>query len=329
MRARRWTVGVDFGGTTIKVGCVTEPGTVARKVVLSTRDYATPSAFVEGLHGAIKRLAAERGLATTHLSGVGVGAPGLVDGERGVIHRLVNVPGGWRRIPLRERLEQRLRRPCAVDNDANMMALGEWRFGAGRGTRHSVYLTLGTGVGGGLVVNGRLVRGASGSAGELGHMVIRPNGPRCACGSRGCLEALVGTSAIIRRARQALRTGRARILAGLAKRHDGPLSPELVSRAAQAGDRAARRIWEDVGDELGLGLSNLVNLLNPERIVIGGGMAKAWPHFAARLVTTIRRCAFDVPAKAVKVVRAQLGDDAGIVGSAMLVREQTTTTWPR
>ena len=321
MTVRKWTVGVDFGGTNIKIGCVTKHGTVARKVVLFTRDYATPRKFVDGVQRAIERLATPLGLARVRLCGVGVGVPGLVDGERGVIHRLVNVPGGWPRVPLRQRLEQRLRCPCAVENDANVMALGEWRFGAGRGTRHSVYLTLGTGVGGGLVINGSLVRGATGSAGEIGHLVIRPGGPRCACGARGCLEALVGTTAILRRARRAIRGG-SRLLAGLAAHHDDVLSPELVSRAARAGDRAAIRLWQDIGEELGVALSNLVNLLNPERIVIGGGVAKAWPYFAPQLMTTIRRCAFKVPATAVKVVRAQLGDEAGIVGGAVLVWEQ-------
>ncbi|MBI3319864.1 MAG: ROK family protein [Candidatus Omnitrophica bacterium] len=316
-----WTVGVDFGGTNIKIGRVTEHGTVAGKVTLSTRDHATPLKFVDGLERAIQRLAAQPGVTRNRLRGVGVGAPGLVDGERGAIHRLVNVPGGWRRVPLRRLLEQRLHCPCAVDNDVNVVALGEWRFGAGRGTRHSVYLTLGTGVGGGLVVNGSLVRGATGSAGEIGHMVIRPDGPPCMCGARGCLEALVGTTAILRRAKRAIRQG-SRRLARLAAQHDGVLSPELVCQAACAGDRAAIRLWQEIGEELGIGLSNMINLLNPERIIIGGGVAKAWPYFAPRLMTTIHRCAFEVPAAAVNIVRTRLGDEAGIVGGAVLVWEQ-------
>lgn len=322
MGLQGWTIGVDFGGTNIKVGAVTARGVVARHVVLAAREHATPEAFALGLEGAIRRLAETLGFSAGRIRGVGVGAPGVIDGERGVIHRLVNVPGGWRGVALKRLLERRLRRRCAVDNDVNVVALGEWRAGAGRGTRHSVYLTLGTGVGGGVVANGALVRGVSGSAGEIGHTVIRPDGPRCACGARGCLEALIGTPAIVRRARAAIRGG-SRILARLAAR-EGAVTPVVVSRAAAAGDRAARRIWDEAGFHLGLSLSNLINLLNPERIVVGGGVARAWPWFAPRMRLTIRRTAFRVPARACRVVRSALGDEAGIIGGAILVWEQTS-----
>ena len=318
--ARRWTIGVDFGGTNIKVGCVAN-GVVVRTVVLATAAHPTPAAFLHGVEGAIERLCAGVRISRAQVGGVGVGVPGLVDGARGVIHRLVNVPGGWPKVPLRQLLEQRLRLRCAVDNDVNVVALGEWRFGAGRGTRDSVYVTLGTGVGGGLIINGALARGATGSAGEIGHTTIQLDGPRCACGGRGCLEALVGTSAIIRGATQAIRSG-SRQLADAARRHEGRLSPEAVSRAASRGDRAALRIWRDVGCALGVAMANVINLLNPERIVIGGGVAKAWPWFAPHLRATIRAHAFEVPANACKVVKAALGDRAGILGAALLVWEQ-------
>jgi len=321
MRGRGWTVGVDFGGTNIKVGVVTSTGRVTRSLVLSTRDHATPSRFVEGLDEAIRRLARSEGVRRSRLRGVGVGAPGLMDGERGVITRLVNVPGGWPGLPLARLLERRLGCPCAVDNDVNVVALGEWRYGAGRGTRHSVYLTLGTGVGGGLVIDGKLLRGAAGSAGEIGHTVIDPGGPPCACGSRGCLEARIGTAAILRRARQAMRDG-SRTLRRLAAQQGGRLSPALLSRAAGAGDPAARRIWRDVGVALGIALSNVMNLLNPERIVIGGGVANAWRWFSPSMRATVRRRAFAAPRRVCRIVRASLGDRAGIVGGAILVWEQ-------
>ena len=322
MGRREWTVGVDFGATNIKVGLVSRQGKVVANLILLTREHVTPAAFVDGVHQAIERLASRVGARRAQVRGVGVGAPGLIDARRGIVHQLVNVRGGWRGVPLRRVLERRLRVPCAVDNDVNVVALGEWKFGAGKGTRHSVYLTLGTGVGGGLVMNGQLVRGASGSAGEIGHMVIRPNGPRCACGNRGCLESMVGTAAILRKARRAIRARRRGILARLATREQGRLTPALVSRAARAGDQAARRIWQELGEDLGLALANLVNLLSPQRIVIGGGMARAWPYFAPRLMATIRELAFEVPANACRIVRATLLDHAGIVGGAVLVWEQ-------
>lgn len=318
MGLREWTIGVDFGATNIKIGCVTPRGRVVRSLVLPARTHATPQTFLNGVEGAMDHLCAQLSIRRSQVRGVGVGVPGLVDGSRGVIYRLVNVPGGWPGVPLRRLLERRLRCLCAIENDVNAVALGEWRFGAGRGTRHSVYVTLGTGVGGGLVVDGRLVRGITGAAGEIGHTGVQLNGPRCACGRRGCLEAFVGTAGIVRRARQAIRAG-SRRLTHLAIRHGGNISPELVSQAARAGDRAARDIWQEVGYYLGAALANVVNLLSPERIVIGGGVANAWPWFGGRLRTTIRDLAFTVPASACQIVRAQLGDDAGIIGGAMLI----------
>ncbi len=309
--------GVDFGGTNIKLGLVTREGRVIAQRMLLTRQHAQPRTFVEGLTAAFTALTRAT---RSRLRGVGIGAPGLIDARRGAIFQLVNVPGGWRGVRLGSLVERRLGCPCAVDNDANVVALGEWSFGAGRGTQHSVCVTLGTGVGGGLVMNGRLVRGAIGSAGEIGHTSIALTGPPCACGRRGCLEAFVSTRAILRRARRAIRGG-ASVLRSLVAR-EGTLTPEVVARAAASGDRAARQIWQEVGVSLGRGLANVINLLNPERVVLGGGVAKAWRFFAPSMHATLDVYAFDAPLNAVRVVRAQLGDRAGIIGGACLAWER-------
>ena len=300
----QWTIGVDFGGTNIKVGLVDAKGRVAHARLLSSNGIGRPAMFVEAVSRAVESLAQMRGLRPARLRGIGVGAPGPVDARRGVVHELVNVRG-WHDVPLRRLLAQRLRCRCAIDNDANLCALGEWRFGAGRGARALVGVTLGTGVGGGLILDGRPYRGAAGSAGEIGHTVIDAGGPRCACGRRGCLEAHVGTAAILAMARRA----------GLR----GVLTPALVSQAARRGKAGAKRVWAEVGGWLGLGLANIVNLLNPDRIVIGGGVANAWPFFAPSLLRTVRREAMDVPAREARIVRAALGGRAGIVGAAVLV----------
>ncbi len=255
------------------------------------------------------------------LCGVGIGVPGLTDARRGVVHLLTNV-AGWRNVPLAQRMTRRLGLPVFVDNDANLFTLGEWRFGAGRGARHLVGLTLGTGVGGGLVINGALDRGASGTAGELGHSIIDPGGRRCGCGGRGCLETLVGTAAILELARRAVRR-RAGRLRTLVRQARGRITPELVCNAAQRGDASALAIWRTVGQTLGLGVAGLVNLLNPDRVIIGGGVAGAWVWFAPSLIATVRQRAMSVPARAVRIVRAHLGDSAGIVGAAALVWEQS------
>jgi len=322
LRSRFPTVGIDFGGTNIKLGLVSFEGRVLASDVLPTQAFLNPQALIDGLHARTMALAAGLGVRRpTRFAGAGIGAPGLIDVRRGVVHQLVNVPGRWREVPLGPRLGARLGCRCVVDNDANVVALGEWRFGAGRGARDGVYVTLGTGVGGGLVVNDRLVRGASGSAGEIGHTIVRAGGAACACGGRGCLEAYLGTTALVRTAARLARSGRSPALARFV-RHGDALSPSLISRAAAAGDPAARRVWQEFGRLLGLGLSSLVNALNPERIVIGGGIAKAWPWFIADTREALAEQAFAVSARAARIVRAALGSHAGIIGGAALVWEQ-------
>ncbi len=315
-----WTLGVDFGGTNIKFGIVGSTGRVHAARVLSSRGIGRPAAFIEAVADTAEDLARSVGLRPSQLRGIGVGAPGPVDVERGIVYSMVNVPG-WRDVPLARQLARRLRCRCVVDNDVKLFTLGEWRFGAGRGAQHLIGLTLGTGVGGGLLLNGSLYRGCAGSAGELGHMVIDPSGPRCGCGARGCLEAHIGTAAILRLARQAA-ARRAGPLRALLRQAKGRLTPELVSRAARAGDRGAQQVWQEVGRALGVGMANLVNLLNPERIVIGGGVANAWPLFAPVARRTLAAQAMAVPARRVRLMPAQLGNHAGIVGAAVLIWSQ-------
>ncbi len=313
----RWTIGVDFGGTTIKCGLVNDQGRVIRSQVLPSPQYGPPEPFLNGMSQTIIRLLSSAGLSMSRLRGLGIGAPGLVETQRGLVHTLVNVPG-WRDVPLAAELQRRLQLPVFVDNDVNVMALGEQRFGAGQGVWHFICLTLGTGVGGGLILDGQLYRGARGAAGELGHMMVNPRGRRCACGANGCLEAQIGTAAILSAARRAVRAG-AQPLGRLAHQAHGQLTPALVVQAARGGDIAARHLWSEVGRWLGLGLASLINLLNPERIIIGGGVANAWPFFAPMMRKTIRSQALDVSEHTVRVVRAQLADRAGILGAAVLV----------
>jgi len=317
MSRRGWAIGVDFGGTNIKAGLVSRGGEVIVSRVLSSNAYGSPSRFVEGVRDIAASLARETSLRISQLDGVGVGVPGLIDAQRGTVRMLVNVPG-WRDVPLQRRLERAMGVRCIVDNDANAVTLGECRFGAGRGSRQLIGVTLGTGVGGGLVLSGTVYRGAFGSAGELGHTVIVDGGERCRCGSRGCLEAYVGTAAILRLTRAALRRSRG-ALRPLAAQAHGRLTPALVSEAARRGDAAAKRVWQEVGRRLGIGLSSAVNLLNPDRIVIGGGIANAWAFFAPALRRALARQALPAAVQRVRVVRARLGNHAGVVGAAVLV----------
>ena len=277
-------------------------------------------AFLDAVTEAIKQLAASVSISPSRLAGVGIGAPGLIDAKRGLVHHLVNV-AGWREVPLAATLSRRLHCRCAVDNDVNLITLGEWRAGAGRGVNNLVCLTLGTGVGGGIVMGGRLQRGVSGSAGEIGHTVLDPKGRVCACGNRGCLESFVSTRPILRQARGLLQRGDRRLSRAIAQ-NGGRLTPEVVSRVAATGGRAAQEIWNTLGFWLGVGIGNIVNALNPERVIIGGGVSQAWVRFIPAFRRSFRKVAMQVPARAATVTRAKLGDTAGIIEASMLIRER-------
>jgi glucokinase len=314
----RWTAGVDLGGTNIKVGLVGPAGQVAHASELPASGLRTPKDFVDVIDASIARSLAAVRAPERALTGVAVGVPGPVDAERGLVHTLVNLPG-WREVPLKRLLESRFKRPCAVDNDANLIALAEWKLGAGRGSRFMAGLTLGTGVGGGFVFNGLLYRGVGGSAGEVGHTVIDPDGPACGCGARGCLEAHIGTAAILRMGRGALTRSRGALRRLVAAEAQGRLTPKLLSQAARSGDAEARKVWQVFGRYLGLGLANLINVLNPDRIVIGGGVSGAWPLFAPAMRAAIDSQALEAPAREVRITQATLGNHAGILGAAVLL----------
>ena len=183
-------------------------------------------------------------------------------------------------------------------------------------------LTLGTGIGGGLILDGVMCRGARGAAGELGHMVIDPRGHRCGCGRQGCLEAYVGTAEILRKGHRLLHRASTPLRAAV-RQSGGRLSPQLLSEAARDGDPGARRLWKEIGQALGIGLANVVNLLNPDRIVVGGGVANAWRWFAPTMRKVVRKEAIGISARSARIVRARLGNRAGIVGAAVLVWDET------
>lgn len=293
----RFTIGIDFGATQVKLGAVDKKGNILTKKVIKTPRNIPPREFI----GVAKRETQLllKTLGRSNCLGIGIGVPGLVDFSRGVVLYLVNVKG-WKNVPLARDLKQAVRLPVYVDNDVNAMTLGELAFGAGRGCRDLVCLTLGTGVGGGIVINGNLYRGATHSAGEMGHVVIEENGKECACGGKGCVEAYIGNQQIV-----ALTQGRFG-------------SPKALSDAASQGDPIAISIWRQVGIHLGVALTSVVNLLNPEKIVIGGGVANAGELLFYFVRQTVKERAMKGPADSVRIVKAQLGEDAGIVGAAVL-----------
>ncbi len=252
---------------------------------------------------------------------VGIGVPGPVDLNRGILIEPPNL-SELHQFPLRDFLERRIPFPLVLENDANAFTLGEGWVGAARGARHYCGVTLGTGVGGGVVVNGEMLRGVDGFGGEVGHMVLNPEGPICGCGGRGCLEVFASGTGVRRMVLEAIeREGHKGLLKEETKDSE-KLTSEEVFRAAERGDELAQRVFQEMGRYLGLGLVNLTNLFNPEKIVIGGKVSGAWNYFISQAREVLYQRAMRGQRERVEVVRAECGDDAGILGAAYAAMKQ-------
>ncbi len=319
---KNYAIGIDLGGTYTKLALVDVNGRIRRKAKLTTAAYKTKEALLSAIVSEISLILKENRLPLKGLAGVGIGVPGLVAFERGLVYNLTNVPG-WKNVRLKKILEAMLsalgaKIPVLVDNDVNLMALGESRFGAGRGAKDLVCVTLGTGVGGGIIIDGKLYRGASSAAGEIGHMPLKEEGLRCNCGSFGCLERYVGNRYIVDEIKDKIRSGQPTKIRELVKGDLSLVTPETISIAAKKKDALAIECWRRVGARIGVALSGVINLLNPEKIIIGGGMAEAGEVLFSAIRDTVNERALPVSRGAVKIVKAKLGNDAGIVGAAAL-----------
>ncbi len=313
-----WIVGVDIGGTNVVVGVVPRAG--GDPLALrseETRASRGPDAVVDDVVRMTKEVMEEalgrHGGTSDRVVGVGIGCPGPLDTERGLVLTTPNL--GWTDYPIRDRIAHRLGLPGALDNDANCATLGEWWQGAGRGVDHLVGVTLGTGIGGGLVLNGRLVRGACGTAGEFGHTTIDLTGRRCACGNYGCLEAYASGPNIAARAREGVEAGYESVLTDLVEGDLQRITAVTVYDALLKGDAYAQEVILETARVLGAGIANLVNMFNPEMVVIVGGVTRAGEHLFAPLRAEVRRRAFDVAVEACRIVPGQL-DAAGVIGAA-------------
>jgi len=315
----RLVAAVDLGGTKIRSVVVRDDGQILGVDQRATEAAEGPDGVIGRIVESVRAAVADAGLTLDGLVGIGVAAPGPIDFERGVIAEAPNLPG-WHDVPLAAILAERLGRTALLENDANAAAVGEWRFGAGRGSRHLIYLTISTGIGGGLILNGQLYRGANGSAGELGHVLIDESGPLDDCGMRGCLEILASGTAIARMAQEAVASSpQPSPLRSAADR--GELTAREVAEAAAAGDAAARDILARARHALAIGLANYINIFNPEVIVIGGGAANIWDGYIEPAFAEARRLAFTRSAATVRLVPAALGADSGALGVAALTLE--------
>jgi glucokinase len=318
-----FTIGVDLGGTNMRIAAVEHAGTPLETIAAATDVQAGRDHVLEEICAAVRRLG--RKFAAGHrLLGIGVGVPGIIDLESGTLHSAANLPG-WSDYPVRRELEARLQVPVALENDANCAALGEKWLGAGKGVDDLCMLTLGTGVGGGFVVQGKPWHGQMGMAGELGHMTVIPNGVPCGCGSRGCLEQYASATAIQRMALQAVAAGEAPGLARVAEQ-GLPLTAEAVFKCFQEDDPAARAIFDTVGMALGIALANLINALNLPMYIIGGGVAGAWPAFSPAMFRELNQRSIVFRAgqpekdrqKTTQIVPTSLHGNAGVLGAARL-----------
>jgi len=304
---------VDLGGTRLRVAVTDEGFRLSGRQEEATALPEGPEGVVRQIGRMMDRSLLDSGVAHARIRSVAVGSPGPLDAKLGVIHGAPNLTG-WTRVPLKRMLEERLDLPVAVVNDANAAALAEHRLGAGRGTRDFVYLTISTGIGGGVIVNGRPLEGASGTAGELGHTTIDRHGPVCKCGNIGCLEALASGTAIGERFQHGLQAGRR----SSASNWLGPeaASAADVTRAAQEGDLYALEVFTDAAEALGFGVLNCIHTFNPEVIALGGGVTHAGSLLFDPMMRIVERYAFPIPRGDVRIVPAELGDDVGLAGAA-------------
>ena len=330
-----YSIGVDLGGTNLRIAAVDDQGRLLEKVTLGTQVALGRDRVIDDMCQAIRDLSAKY-KSKAALQGIGIGVPGIIDMRTGMLRESPNLPG-WADYPVRSEIERRLGTRVILENDANSAALGEKWLGAARDVDDMAMLTLGTGVGGGLVLGGRIWHGMTGMAGEFGHITVEPEGVPCKCGNRGCLEQYASATAVVRMGREAIEAG-AQGLAGAASA-DPEFSAKAVYNLAIQGDEDARKIFRRVGRVLGIVIANLVNALNLRMYVVGGGVSSAWEAFSPSIFEELRRrsmvYAATAPAGNVGeqgasaqvesmsgtktiVTRALLGSDAGLYGAARL-----------
>jgi len=311
---------VDLGGTHIRAAVVNNSGQLLFREATATLAEGGPSVVIERIISVIDRLLSINRLTIKDFSAVSISAAGAIDMDAGVVTYSPNLPG-WRDIPLREMLQNHYHLPTYIIHDANAAVLAEHRYGAGKSARDIVYLTVSTGIGAGFILNGELYAGATGGAGEVGHMTVDMHGPRCTCGNYGCLEFLASGTAIARDASHRIEHGEQSSLQGILTR-DGKITAEDVSRAADTGDALASEVITQAAKYLGAGLTNIVNIFNPEMIIIGGGVARMGDKLLNPARQIVMQRAFPQSARTAKIVATELWDDVGLIGAAVYAFKQ-------
>lgn len=314
-----YVIGVDLGGTKIYTALASNKGDILAEIKIFTQASYGPEHVIRRIVRTVEQVQIKAGL-RGKVNALGIGAPGPLDPVRGIVYQAPNL--GWRDLPLKKILEDKTQIPAAIDNDANLAALGEHVFGAGRGVEDMVYVTVSTGIGGGLILGGKLYYGTGFGAGELGHMTVEPDGPKCRCGNRGCLEALASGTAMARQADEFIEQGRGRGILKIAGEKN-KVSSQIVAQAAAAGDQEALDILTAAGRYLGIALANIINILNPTLILLGGGAAQAGEPLWQAIRGELEKRALSAACQQAEIMPAALGQRSGLMGAiALAIRSQ-------
>ncbi|AZR72241.1 transcriptional regulator [Anoxybacter fermentans] len=309
---KKYVIGVDLGGTKILTAIADMEGKILNRVRVDTGADEPAENVIGRIIKTVNEVMEQVGATKDEVLRIGVGSPGPLDIEKGVVLFSPNLK--WHNVPIVSMMEEELGLPVVLENDANAAALAEYTFGAGKGAEHMIYMTISTGIGGGVIINGQLLHGVGSAAGELGHHTIIPDGPQCGCGNYGCLEALASGTALGRYGREAVLSGEETLMREMVNSPE-KVDGSVVTRAAEAGDKVALEIVDRVATYIGIGIANMINIFNPAKVVLGGGVIKAGHLFYDKILKTVEERALEAPRKQCEIVFAELGSDVGVLGA--------------
>ena len=315
-------IGVDLGGTNLRAAIVNiESGDFTGLKQVQALAHEGHEAVMVRMADLINDVIVSSELQKPDVGGIGIGVPGVLDLQRGLTLFLPNLPGTWPNVPLRDTIEDRVGLPTNLLNDVRSMTLAEWTYGAGRGVDTIACFAIGTGIGGGLIINGQLHLGIGGTGGELGHQIIDMNGPSCGCGSRGCLEAFASGPAIAAMGVKAVMQGLTTSIGELVDHDLNRITTRVIAEAANSGDVIAQDIFETAGFYIGIAVSNVLASVGPRKVVIGGGVAQAGDLLLEPIRRTVEERVFIMPVEQVEILPAELGTYAGLVGAALWAKD--------
>jgi len=316
-------IGIDLGGTNLRAAITdTDTGQIFHQRKCPTLAAEGQEAVIQRIVQLIKELCEESGVSVNGIKGVGIGVPGTPDIDTGVIKFLPNLPGKWLNVPLRAIIEEQVGLPVALINDVRAITLGEWTFGAGRGADTLVCLAIGTGIGGGVVVNGQFHLGMGGTAGEFGHHVVEVDGLPCGCGGKGCLELYASGPAIAAMGVKEVMHGHTTRIGELVDHDLNRIDAEIIARAAKDGDEIAKAILQRAGMYLGIAVGNILGVISPQRVIFGGGVSRAGDLLLTPIVQTVKERVHVIPVARVEFVLAELGINGGLVGAALWAKRR-------